>query len=158
MIRKLIASHITITTMESCTGGLLASAITNVSGASEIYPGGYVTYSNEAKIRCGVPSDVIETYGVYSKETAAAMAEACKQFYNTQAGIGITGSLGRKDPNNPDSVSGQVYYGISLGACTSAFYMEIPEEIESREDMKKAVIKTIFESLAEMLDRRESEG
>ena len=85
----LIDRKMTITTMESITCGQIASLITDTEGASAILKGAFVTYSNEAKIMQGVPEAVIETCGVYSKETARAMAEACKQAYRADIGIGI---------------------------------------------------------------------
>ena len=60
LIKKLIATHTTISTMESCTSGLIASMITDTEGASAIFPGGYVTYLNETKIFIGVDPKVIE--------------------------------------------------------------------------------------------------
>ena len=110
----LIDRKMTITTMESITCGQIASLITDTEGASAILKGAFVTYSNEAKIMQGVPEAVIETCGVYSKETARAMAEACKQAYRADIGIGITGTTGNIDPNNQDSVPGEVYYAVAV--------------------------------------------
>ena len=70
IIKQLIASHTTISTMESCTSGLIASLITDTEGASAIFPGGYVTYLNETKVLVGVDPSVIEIHGVYSPECA----------------------------------------------------------------------------------------
>ncbi|MBE5905653.1 MAG: CinA family protein [Lachnospiraceae bacterium] len=108
----LIAGKITISTMESCTGGLLASLLTDTEGASGVFSGGWVTYSNEAKIKAGVPEEIIEKYGVYSEETAVAMANACKEHMEAKIGIGVTGSLGNVDPANADSVPGEVYFAL----------------------------------------------
>ena len=69
----LIEQNRTVTSMESCTGGQIASLITDTEGSSAALKEAFVTYSNEAKIRQGVPAEVIETYGVYSEETAAAI-------------------------------------------------------------------------------------
>ena len=63
VIKKLIAGRKTISTMESCTSGLIASMITDTEGASAIFPGGYVTYLNETKIFIGVEEAVIRQYG-----------------------------------------------------------------------------------------------
>ena len=63
LTKTLIEKKITITAMESCTSGLIASLITDTEGSSEIFKGSFVTYSNKAKIRQGVPTDVIEKYG-----------------------------------------------------------------------------------------------
>ena len=75
--QTLIEKNISVTTMESCTSGLLASLISDTEGASAVMKGAFVTYSNEAKIMQGVPAETIEQYSVYSAETARAMAEAC---------------------------------------------------------------------------------
>ncbi|MBO6108786.1 MAG: CinA family protein, partial [Eubacterium sp.] len=65
----LIERELTIAAMESCTGGLIGALLSDKEGASAVVPGGFFTYSNETKILSGVPEDVIEKYGVYSKET-----------------------------------------------------------------------------------------
>ena len=91
VIKKLIAGRKTISTMESCTSGLIASMITDTEGASAIFPGGYVTYLNETKVFIGVEEAVIRQYGVYSKECARAMAQTVKEKLRTDIAIGITG-------------------------------------------------------------------
>ena len=91
----------TIATMESCTGGGVANAITNIEGASEILKFSAVTYSNEYKIKMGVSSETIDKYSVYSKEVAREMAYNISKFANSNYGIGITGKLNRVDKNNP---------------------------------------------------------
>lgn len=124
----LINRKMTITTMESITCGQIASLITDTEGASAILKGAFVTYSNEAKIMQGVPEAVIETCGVYSKETARAMAEACKQAYRADIGIGITGTTGNIDPNNQDSVPGEVYYAVAVSDTIIDGYFQMGEQ------------------------------
>ena len=97
----LIGKGLTVTTMESCTAGLIASLITDTDGSSAVIKGAFVPDSNEAKVRQGVPAEVIERYGVYSEQTAAAMAEACRRAYSADFGLGITGTLGRLRPCEP---------------------------------------------------------
>ena len=75
IVRKLIDTNTTISTMESCTSGLIASMITDTEGASAVFPGGYVTYLNKTKILCGVDEKIIKEHGVYSKQCARSMAE-----------------------------------------------------------------------------------
>ncbi len=70
LTKKLIEKKLTITTMESATGGQIASLITDTEGSSSVLKGAFVTYCNEAKIMQGVPAETIERYSVYSKETA----------------------------------------------------------------------------------------
>ena len=124
----LIDRKMTITTMESITCGQIASLITDTEGASAILKGAFVTYSNEAKIMQGVPEAMIETCGVYSKETARAMAEACKQAYRADIGIGITGTTGNIDPNNQDSVPGEVYYAVAVSDTIIDGYFQMGEQ------------------------------
>lgn len=147
----LIQSGRTVSTMESCTGGLLASTITDCCGASDILPGTFVTYSNEAKIAQGVPADIIEKYGVYSPETAKAMARACACRYGTQIGIGVTGSLGRKDPNNSDSTVGQVFYCIWTESDTKSVELSIPSDLTDRHSMKVYIVRDILVKLTAFL-------
>ncbi len=112
IVRQMMEKGLTIALMESCTGGYLASLITDVEGASGIFYGSCVTYCNEEKIRQGVRVEVINTYGVYSEETARAMATACRTSYCTDIGIGVTGTLGRKDPHNRDSLRGEIFFAV----------------------------------------------
>lgn len=125
---SLIGRGVTITTMESCTSGQVASLITDTSGASAVLKGAFVTYSNEAKVREGVPAEVIDTYGVYSAETAVAMAEACRAAFGADIGVGVTGTFGNADPNNPDSVPGEVYFAIATDDGTTACHCAVPPQ------------------------------
>lgn len=146
-VRILIENGKTISIMESCTGGLLASTITDCSGASDIFPGGFVTYSNDAKVMHGVPAEIIDRFGVYSAETAAAMAKACADAYGTDIGIGITGSLGRKDPNNPDSEVGKVYYSIIIDDAVINTELTIPDGMTNRHEMKEFIVNDVLDNL-----------
>ena len=128
LTKALIQKHITITTMESCTSGQIASLITDTEGASEIFKGAFITYSNEAKIRQGVPAEVIEKFGVYSRETASEMAKVCRNAFDADIGIGVTGSFGNVDPSNGDSVPGEVFFAISTREKTESFYCKVPEQ------------------------------
>ena len=122
----LIERELTITTMESCLSGQLASLITDTEGASAVLKGAFVTYSNEAKIRQGVDAGIVEKYGVYSGQTAVAMAEACRKTYSADLGVGVTGSFGNVDPNNADSVPGEVYFAVSTEQGTKAYHCTVP--------------------------------
>ena len=93
IVKNLIQKNLTISTMESCTGGGIANEITNISGASSVLMESFVTYCNEAKIKHGVPEDVIKKYTVYSPETAIEMSKAAKKQANSDIGIGVTGQL-----------------------------------------------------------------
>ena len=100
VVKILTAKHKTIATMESCTGGGLVNAITNIEGASEVLKFSAITYSNEYKIRMGVSSKILKKYSVYSIETAMEMSANIAKFANADYGIGITGKLNKIDKNN----------------------------------------------------------
>ena len=148
--RILIKKGLTITAMESCTAGFLASLLTDTEGASQVLHGACVTYSNEAKILAGVPADVIEKYSVYSKETAAAMASACRKMFHADIGVGITGSFSNTDPANPvASVPGEVYFAIDTNAGSRTFFKRLPVGV-SRLESKFSAAQAVAEELMKL--------
>ena len=148
----LIEWNMSITTMESATAGQIASLITDTEGASAIFKGASITYSNETKIMQGVSAEVIHKYTVYSKETAEAMATACANMYGADIGIGVTGTMGNTDPDNADaSVPGQVYFAISLKGSVRSYVVEIPQQ-PSRLMYKLAVAKEVYDVLMRLLE------
>jgi nicotinamide-nucleotide amidase len=91
----LIKRNLTLATAESCTGGLIADMITNVSGSSRYFERGVVTYSNESKIELlKVPLETIEKFGAVSEESATAMATGIKGLAGTDLGLAVTGIAG----------------------------------------------------------------
>lgn len=148
--RLLIEKKLLITTMESCTAGLVASLITDTEGSSAALKGAFVTYSNEAKIRQGVDADIIKKYGVYSAETAIAMARACKAAYKTDVAVGITGTLGNVDEDNSDSVIGQVYFAIIYRGTERNWHASL-EKRSSRLAYKLEAANLVADRLLEML-------
>lgn len=128
LVRTLIGKKKTIATMESCTGGQMASLLTDTEGSSAVFRGGFVTYCNEAKAFEGVPESVIEKFGVYSSETAAFMAETCRSRLGSDIGVGITGSFGNIDPSNSDSVPGEVFFAISDSCATRCYHCSVPAQ------------------------------
>jgi nicotinamide-nucleotide amidase len=85
---------LTVATMESCTGGLLASYFTDAPGSSAYFKGALITYTPELKMRYGVPHEIVEQYGVVSEECARAMATAVREALGTDIGISTTGVAG----------------------------------------------------------------
>ena len=152
LTKLLIEWNMPITTMESATAGQIASLITDTEGASAIFKGASITYSNETKIMQGVSAEVIHKYTVYSKETAEAMATACANMYGADIGIGVTGTMGNTDPDNADaSVPGQVYFAISLKGSVRSYVVEIPQQ-PSRLMYKLAVAKEVCDVLMGLLE------
>lgn len=150
IVKKLIEKNYTISTMESCTGGGIANQITNIQGASTVLQESYVTYSNEAKIKQGVSFDVIEKYTVYSRETASEMAKAVKRISKSRIAIGVTGQLGRIDPNNPYDKLNHVWFTIIAGE-NKLIEKEVIVPDEDRKKQKDFVIEKIAETLLEYL-------
>ena len=147
----LIARGEYITTMESCTSGLIASLITDTEGSSAVFRGAFVTYSNEAKVLQGVPAQVIDKYGVYSAQTAAAMAEACRATYATNIGVGVTGSFGNVDPNNADSVPGEVFFALATDDGVDCYHCDVPEQgsrYAYKMYMADVIVKPLLQYLA----------
>jgi nicotinamide-nucleotide amidase len=108
----LIERGLTLATMESCTGGLLASLITDVPGSSAAFVGGLVSYATELKERWGVPAEVIAAHGVISVETARAMASAARKQLGSAVGVGVTGVAG------PDEQEGKPAGTLHIAVAT----------------------------------------
>ena len=106
--------HYTLTTAESATGGMIASTLINVPGISAFFTEGYVTYSNEAKVKMiHVKPETIERYGVVSAETAADMAVSAARTADTDAALSVTGVAG-PDGGTRECPVGLVYIGCCL--------------------------------------------
>lgn len=113
--RKLMEKELTISSAESCTGGMFAAALTEVSGISKSFQRGLVTYSNEAKMdELGVSSDTLEKYGAVSEETAIEMAEGLKRVSGSDICISVTGIAGPGGGTREKPV-GLVYIGFIYG-------------------------------------------
>ena len=151
IIKILTKQQKTLATMESCTGGGVSNAITNIEGASEILKFSAVTYSNEYKIKMGVNKDIIERYSVYSSETAMEMAHNIAQFTNSNYGIGITGKLNRVDKNNPFGADNVVFICIYDKDTNKDYLLEIEAIKKSRKENKDLVIENIMDKLLEII-------
>ncbi len=114
LVNKLTKKRYTITTAESCTGGLLSGTIVNVDGASKVLNCSFVTYSNEAKeTLVGVQHATLEKYGAVSEQTAAEMAIGCAKKANANVGLSTTGIAG-PGGGTPEKPVGLVYIGCAL--------------------------------------------
>lgn len=112
IVELLIKLNKKIATMESCTGGFIASSITDIEGSSSILNFSAVTYSNEYKIKLGVNKKTIEEYSVYSMNVAREMAKSISDFALSDYGIGITGKINRRDENNLFGDENKIFYSI----------------------------------------------
>ena len=153
VVSELRGRKLFISTMESCTGGALAYYITNIPGASEIMKDAFVTYANEAKVKLGVPSDVIEKYTVYSRETAIAMAETVlKRSLKADVGVGITGSISRVDPNNPNSKPGEIFLAVKYQ--DRVLDKKLTIDAERRFDVKQQVVGEALTTILEIISEK----
>lgn len=118
---ELRRKHCTVSTAESCTGGMVAEQLTRLAGSSEYYYGSVVAYANSVKILdLSVPSELITTVGAVSEEVARVMAKSIRKRYNTDFGISLTGIAG-PDGGSDEKPVGLVWIGIST---RSAVYVE----------------------------------
>lgn len=155
IVKILTKQNKTISTMESCTGGCLANAITNIPGASEILKFSAVTYSNEFKIKMGVPKEIIDTYSVYSIKTAIEMSKKISEFTNSNYGIGITGKLNRVDIHNPSGDDSTVYFSIYNKDNNTNYNGSLKVTKETRKENKEEVINIIVDKLYEIIKKED---
>jgi nicotinamide-nucleotide amidase len=144
----LIKNGQTIATIESITGGALASDFTACSGISKCYVGGAVTYCNEMKVQMGVEAEIINEFGVVSRETAIAMADAAKKQFKVDWAISTTGVAG------PDSLDGKkpgyAWVGLAGPDATVGYELDWPGEREMViKRVRRMALMTIFNSLKE---------
>lgn len=123
LVKLATVKGVMIATAESCTGGLLAGAITDVPGSSSVFDRGWVTYSNEAKgAMLGVDYDLINRHGAVSEQVAAEMAANAFTFSNAGLTVSVTGVAG---PGRSDhKPEGRVCFGVSTARGTETSTVE----------------------------------
>jgi PncC family amidohydrolase len=115
IVKLLSKKRLKISFAESCTGGLLSSSITSISGSSEVFTLGLITYSNQAKINIlKVPKKIIIKYGAVSYETCLSMVKNLNKISKTNISVSITGVAGPKGGTKKKPV-GLVYIGVKQG-------------------------------------------
>ncbi len=115
IVKLLTKKKLTVSFAESCTGGLLASTITSISGSSKIFTMGFITYSNNAKVKLlKVPKKTINRYGAVSYETCLSMLKNLSKISKSSISISITGVAGPKGGTKEKPV-GLVYIGLKKG-------------------------------------------
>ncbi len=144
IVRELQKRKHTVTTAESCTGGLLAGRILNVSGASEVYNEGHITYSNEAKERLlGVSHQTLETYGAVSRQTAEEMAKGAAKAAHAEVGLSTTGIAG-PGGGTPDKPVGLVYVGCAINGKVTVKECRFHG---NREENRNAAVEAVLQLL-----------
>ena len=118
IVKLLTKKKLTVSFAESCTGGLLASSITSIGGSSKVFNMGFVTYSNNAKVKfLKVPKKTITKYGAVSYETCLSMVKNLSKISKSNIYISITGVAGPKGGTKEKPV-GLVYIGLKKGSKT----------------------------------------
>jgi nicotinamide-nucleotide amidase len=108
---QLLSKKLLLATAESCTGGLIAAACTDLAGSSVWFERGFVSYSNAAKTELlGVPADLIEAHGAVSEPVVRAMVEGALRHSRAQVAVAVTGVAG-PGGGNPDKPVGTVWFG-----------------------------------------------
>ncbi|WP_040820121.1 CinA family protein [Thalassobium sp. R2A62] len=112
LLTRALAAEVMIATAESCTGGMVSAAITDIAGSSSIFDRGFVTYTNRAKTKMlGVSPETLAAYGAVSEETAAEMAKGAIAHSDASLAVAITGIAG---PGGSDhKPEGRVCFGIA---------------------------------------------
>jgi len=139
-----------LTTAESCTGGLIAHRITNVSGSSGYFDRGFVTYSNEAKMALlKVPEDVLIAHGAVSEPCARAMAEGARKSAGSEAGVSVTGIAGPSGGSEEKPV-GTVFMAVSLPSGTKVKRFQFEGgRVRIKEQTADAALEMLREALRE---------
>lgn len=160
VVKEAVAQGKTIATAESCTGGLISSCLTAVSGSSAAFLCGFVTYANEAKTRLlGVPGDAIAEFGAVSDIVAAAMAEGALAHSGSDIAISVTGVAG---PNGgtKDKPVGLVY--LSLAENNEDAVIKRYIFAGTRDDIRRstvgAALELVLSRLREHKDASEEES
>ena len=139
LIKILIKKKIKISFAESCTGGLLASSITSISGASKIFNLGLIVYSNQAKIKfLKVNKNIIKKYGAVSHECCLAMVNNLSKISKATINVSITGIAGPKGGTKQKPV-GLVYIGVKKGLKTQIYKYLFKSK--KRSSIQKATVK-----------------
>ena len=145
LVKKLIQKKLKISFVESCTGGMLASSITSISGASKVFNLGLITYSNQAKINIlKVKKSIIQKYGAVSAECCEAMVKNLSKISKAQINVSVTGIAG---PNGGTKLKpvGLVYIGVKKG--NKVLITRNLFKKKTRNSIQKAAVKRSFEIL-----------
>lgn len=151
LVSLLLKKKMIITTVESCTGGMVASKIVNVSGASEVFCEGFITYANRAKeIYAGVLKETLEQYGAVSSQVAIEMAAGAAKKTGADVAVSVTGIAG-PDGGTKEKPVGLVYIGCYARGKT--VYKECQfqgDRLEIREQSTREAINIAYEMVMDI--------
>ena len=150
VLEKARSKGLTIVTAESCTGGLIAGALTAIAGSSDVMDGGFVTYSNDAKAQMlGVPEALIVEYGAVSAPVAQAMAQGALKASGAGLAVSVTGIAG-PGGGSADKPVGLVHFGLAM-AGRPALHREERFGVIGRQEVRLASVRVALDMLAESL-------
>ena len=149
LVRILSKKKFKISFAESCTGGLLASSITSISGASKVFNLGLVTYSNQAKIRIlRVNKNIIKKYGAVSHECCKSMVENLSKISKSKINVSITGIAGPGGGSKEKPV-GLVYIGVKKGK--ALLIKENKFKSKNRNSIQKSTVRTVIKIISKII-------
>lgn len=142
LLDLLVSNHLTLSAMESVTGGLFASSFVSIPGASKAFKGSAVTYCDESKKAFGVPEDILEKHGAISAECAKSMALAASRFFGSDVSISFTGNAG------PDADEGKpvglVFVALKVKDTLYSFRLELTGD---RETIRRQLVDFAFQTI-----------
>lgn len=151
IVRKLSERGMTVTTAESCTGGLLAGRLLSVAGASDVYREGHITYANEAKERIlGVRHETLEAFGAVSSQTAEEMARGAAKIAGADAALSTTGIAG-PGGGTPEKPVGLIYTTCYIDGMVRVKELHLSG---TREENRNETVEQALQLFNEMLSEK----
>lgn len=162
VVKYLKEQSLTLSAAESCTGGMFSASITDVPGASEIFAGAAVTYTEQMKMQLlGVKEETLRGYTVYSPQTACEMAQGVRELMHTDIGLGITGIAG-PDGGTEKMPVGTVFIAVSCPQkCISKelrFYGAEEYQNLDRKGIRELTVQNSLQFISETLQNIERIG
>ena len=149
------ARGLTLTTAESCTGGMIAERLTSVPGASDVFTGSVVTYSDSSKHHLlGIPNELLERHGAVSAEVAAAMASGARMQFESDAVVAVTGIAGPSG-GTPEKPVGLVFVHAATPDAERGRELNLPG---SREEIRRRSTVVALHLLRTLLTHNRDEG
>ena len=147
LYNTLLKNGLSLSCMESLTGGLFASTFTSIPGASKVFKGGVVTYTNEVKKSFNIKEATLDTFGAISKECAKEMAINASIIFNSECALSFTGNAGPDKSEDKDV--GLVYIGIKYLNQLEVYELHLKGE---RDEIRKQCVDFAFKTLYEKLE------
>lgn len=152
LLDLLVEKKLTLSAMESLTGGMFATAFTSLSGASQVFRGAAVTYQDQVKESFGVKKETIDQYGAVSKECSREMAIRASLFFNSDVSVSFTGNAGPLPSENKPV--GLVFISVKIQNTLYTYELHLSGD---REDIRRQCVDFAFKTLIEKLSGKENQ-